>query len=102
MRAAVYALAWVPVVLALVVLWLAIAFAIMPARQGMASTSSIGGTLVLMFPIGTLCFSILWMFAFVKRYLRLPQPALITTVLHLLAVLAIAHVALASANVPPG
>jgi hypothetical protein len=102
MRAAVYALAWVPVVLALVVLWLAIAFAIMPARQGMASTSSIGGTLVLMFPIGTLCFSIPWMFAFVKRYLRLPQPALITTVLHLLAVLAIAHVALASANVPPG
>jgi hypothetical protein len=42
------------------------------------------------------------MFAFVKRYLRLPQPALITTVLHLLAVLAIAFAAATLTNVPPG
>ena len=89
MRAAAYALAWIPVALALVTTQLVVGYAEAAAGQSMAATSPLRMALVMMLPIGTLAFSILWMFAFTKRYLQLPRAGLVTALLHVMVGLGI-------------
>jgi len=89
MRAAAYALAWIPVALLLVTTQLVVAFAESAAGRSTAATSPLRAALVMLLPIGTLVFSILWMLAFTKRYLQLPRAGLITVLLHMIAGLAI-------------